>query len=111
MARKLGDQQFIETATLLSGVLVTGAGTGVAMTSGPKVAQAYVVGTGAVTATVKFQGSLGDGYWNDIDSVTLSGTTSASDAKSWVVPWPQVRANVTAISGTGAAVTVYVSGQ
>jgi hypothetical protein len=72
--------------------------------------QAVVTGTGAVTATVTIE------YSNDGTNVlstvggtiTLSGTTTASDGFTSTSPWKYVRANVTAISGTGATVQVYM---
>lgn len=100
--------QQVMTTTLLDGVLVTGAGTGKPMRAGPKTAQAKVVGTGAVSATVKLQVANIDGQWEDLSTLTLSGTTAASAGASWVVPWAFVRGNVTAISGTGAAVTLVI---
>lgn len=96
----------VSLRTLLDGVLVTGAGGGKALTLGPKTVQARVVGTGAVSATVKIQVANIDGQWLDLATITLSGTTSATDGASWVVPWSFCRVNCTAISGTGAALTV-----
>ena len=73
--------------------------------------QATVTGTGAVTATVEIEVS-NDGV-NVVDTVmgtiTLSGTTSHSDGFTSEAPWKYVRANVTAISGTGASVDVIMS--
>lgn len=98
----------IEPRKLLDAVLVTGAGTGMHANPGPKTVQAYVVGTGAVSATVKIQVANIDGQWLDFATITLSGTTSATDGTSWVVPWAYIRANCTALSGTGAALTVAI---
>lgn len=92
--------------TLLDAVLVTGASAGVRMTTGPKTIQAYIVGTGAVAATVLVQVCNIDGQWITLETITLTDTTTDTDYKSWVVPWGYVRANCTAISGTGAALTV-----
>jgi hypothetical protein len=70
--------------------------------------QATVVGTGAVTASVTME------YSNDKISalagftISLSGTTSASDGDLAQPKWAWVRANLTAVTGTGAAVTVTV---
>lgn len=70
--------------------------------------QATVVGTGAVTATVVIDCSNDGTYWcsTPLGTITLSGTTSSSDGFTTVAPWKFVRARVTAISGTGATVTV-----
>jgi hypothetical protein len=93
----------------------TSTGTGVTVTVSPlaRTFDASVTGTGAVTATVIIQvcnhGCDDDLGW--IDSTTsphiaLSGTTTASDGFRMDAKWAYVRAKVTAISGTGAAVTV-----
>jgi len=75
--------------------------------------QAIVTGTGTVTATVLIQGSnetdtfIGDkANWVTIDTYTLSGTTTATNGSTSVSTWRYVRANVTAITGTGATVEV-----
>lgn len=70
--------------------------------------QAAVAGTGAVTATVIIEGS-NEGVpvnYLTLATITLSGTTSASDGFVGTAAWASVRARLTAISGTGAAVTV-----
>lgn len=70
--------------------------------------QTTVVGTGAVSATVTFEVS-NDGVYavtTLLGTTTISGTTSASDGFTTQASWKYVRANVTAISGTSAAVTV-----
>ena len=70
--------------------------------------QATVVGTGAVTASVDIE------YSNDKISalagftISLSGTTSASDGDFAQPKWTWVRCNLTAVTGAGAAVTVTV---
>lgn len=72
--------------------------------------QASVTGTGAVTATVTIECSNDDTLVNwcstVLGTITLSGTTSSSDGFTTTAPWKYVRAKVTAISGTGAAVVV-----
>ncbi len=94
-----------------SGVTTTGAGNFVYKDSPDATFQAVVSGTGAVTATVDIEYS-NDGT-NAVDTVggtiTLSGTTVHSDGfTSQNAPWKYVRANVTAVSGTGATVQVYM---
>lgn len=91
------------------GVLVTGAGNAVYKDSPHATFQATVVGTGAVTATVDIEVSNDGTYWADTaaGTITLSGTTSHSDGFTTTsAPWKYVRANVTAVTGTGATVTV-----
>jgi len=79
--------------------------------------QATVVGTGTVTATIVIDCSndtSGTGgtpqYWcsTPLGTITLSGTTSASDGFTTSAPWKFVRARVTAITGTGATVTAII---
>lgn len=102
--------------TLLSAATGTGAGTAIVnLRPVPRTYFATVTGTGAVSATVYIEVS-GDGTnyltgSNSLCTLTLSGTTTASDGCA--VPaamWPYIRANVNAISGTGAAVTVRIGG-
>jgi len=86
----------------------TGTGAGLSycgIASEKRAFQATVTGTGAVTATVAIQVSNDDTNWITLGTITLSGTTSATDGFTSDAPWGYVRANVTAISGTGAAVT------
>lgn len=75
--------------------------------------QAIETGTGAISATVIIQASNDENTykgtasnWITISTITLSGTTSATDGVTTVAPWKYVRAGVTAISGTGANVQV-----
>lgn len=74
--------------------------------------QATLTGTGALTATVVIEVSNdGVGWLSDATStLSLSGTNLASGGFSSSASWGYVRANVTAISGTGAKVTVTVGG-
>lgn len=93
-----------------SGVTSTGAGNFVYKDAPKATFQAIVSGTGAVTATVTIE------YSNDGvnacstvgGTITLSGTTSSTDGFTSDAPWKYVRANVTAVSGTGATVQVYM---
>lgn len=91
-----------------NGVTVTGASDGRYKDSPTTTFQATVVGTGAVTATVTIEYSNDNTYWCSTvgGTITLSGTTSSSDGFTSSAPWKYVRANVTAISGTGATVQV-----
>lgn len=74
--------------------------------------QATVVGTGAVTATVIVEFSLdGIGWLSDTTStLSLSGTTAATLSFNSIGNWSLIRARCTAISGTGAALTVTLGG-
>ncbi|HYN54392.1 MAG TPA: hypothetical protein VES38_06780 [Methylotenera sp.] len=66
-------------------------------------------GTGALTATVVIEATNG-GAWHEIATTVLSGTGSDSDGFSNTGTWAMVRARTTAISGTNAAVNVYMGG-
>lgn len=94
--------------TLLSGA--TGTTTG--RTFQPPASgcyQATVDGTGAVSATVLIEASVDGANWLTLATISLSGTTSATDGFVAAGGWPNVRARVSAISGTGAAVNVLMS--
>ena len=93
---------------ILSAATATGAGGAIYKTSPKTTFQATVAGTGAVTATVKIESSNNAVSWcsTALGTITLSGTTTSTDGLATDAPWKYVRANVTAISGTGAAVTV-----
>lgn len=64
---------------------------------------------GAGSATIKVQVSNNDSDWLDLGTITLTlATTSSSDGFTSEAPWKHVRGNVTAISGTGASVNLYM---
>lgn len=92
------------------GVTSTSTGNAVFKDSPFATFQATVAGTGAVTATVVIDCSNDGTYWCStvLGTITLSGTTSSSDGFTTSAPWKYVRARVTAISGTGATVQVYM---
>lgn len=75
--------------------------------------QGIITGTGAVSATIVIQGTNEDASftgsksnWVTLGTITLSGTTTASDGFTSTAPWKYSRASVTAISGTAATVEV-----
>jgi galactitol-specific phosphotransferase system IIC component len=71
--------------------------------------RAALAGTsGALTATVTVETSQNDSGWSTAATITLGGTAGLAIGQSLGLTFsaPYVRANVTAISGTGAAVTV-----
>ena len=68
--------------------------------------QAVVSGTGAVSATVNIQVSNDGTNFLTLGTLTLSGTTSATQGLALNAHWVYIRGNISAISGTGAAVTV-----
>jgi hypothetical protein len=76
--------------------------------SGAKSFTAKVAGTGAVTATVVVQVSNNNSDWDDLVTFTLSGTTSDNESSNFEkLAYLYYRVNVTAISGTGASVSVF----
>lgn len=70
--------------------------------TGTGLVQAYLDADGG-TATVILYGRLGTGApWRLLATFELSG---ANDTGEWLIdnePWAQLRADITAISGTGA---------
>ena len=96
------------TTTLLNAVTATGAGTANGGPCGANSFQAVVNGTGAVTATVAVEVSNDGTNWMSLGTINLSGTTTANDvfAVGFGCLYNFSRGNVTAISGTGAAVTL-----
>ena len=91
-----------------AGVTSTGAGNAVFKDSPAATFQAIVTGTGAVTATVNIEVSNDGSNWlsTALGTISLSGTTTANDGFTSSAPWKYVRANLTAVSGTGATVKV-----
>lgn len=102
-----------KTGTLLENATTTGAGNwyGPAQV-GEKTFQAHVKGTGAVTATIKIEVTNNPILSTSaITALTfnLSGTTTAVDGSTLSAKnWGYYRANVTAITGTGATANVVV---
>lgn len=93
-----------------TGVTTTATGNTVYKDSPYSTFQATVTGTGAVTATVLIECSNDGTNWNTtvLGTISLSGTTTASDGFTTTAPWKYVRARVSAISGTGATVTANI---
>ena len=78
---------------------------------GFKTFWAQVVGTGAVSVTVKVYGDINDDETGGVllATITLSGTTQAQDAAASITAnYPYLYAVTESISGTGASVTVKV---
>ena len=91
---------------LLTGVTVQGAGAQAYNQPSQKTFNALLTGTGAVSASINIEACNVDNGWVTIGTIPLSGTGSAADGFYHDGPWAQIRANVTAISGTNAAVSV-----
>ncbi len=97
-------------AKLLDAVTTTQISGNAAIANVSNTFQATVSGTGAVSATVVIEFSNDGVGWVEGATITLSGTTSDSDGFVSDAPWVYARANLSAISGTGAAVTVTMGG-
>lgn len=89
-----------------NGVTTTTTGNGLYKDAPKAAIQASVAGTGAISATVAIDVSNDNTNWINAGTITLSGTTSATDGFTTDSPWKYIRARVTAISGTGATATV-----
>jgi hypothetical protein len=96
------------TTQLISSIDAPATGTSTHIGAGipHRTYSASVTGTGALTATVVIYGSNDGMTWNDLGTITLSGTSNATDGFPSVAPWEWVRADLTALSGTGAIVNV-----
>lgn len=68
--------------------------------------QAVVVGTGTLAASVDIEVSNNNVDFLLLGTLSLSGTTRATDGFVSNAPWAFARAKLTAVTGTGAAVTV-----
>jgi hypothetical protein len=98
----------VRTDTLLSAVIATGAGAATNGKADYKTFHAFGTTTaGAGAATIVVQGSMTGASWDTIGTITLTlATTVSSDGFTATDRYAQVRGNVTAISGTNAAVTL-----
>lgn len=70
--------------------------------------QAIVSGTGAVTATIEIYVSNDAVNWILMGTISLSGTTTATDGFTSEAPWKHTKAKLAEITGTGASVSAYM---
>lgn len=98
-------------ATLLSAATATGAGSSVGLKAGFHSYQAYgTTSAGSGSATINIEVSNDASNWVVLGTITLTlGTSATTDGLSSIAAWEYTRANVTAISGIDASVTVMVS--
>lgn len=98
----------IGTTTILS---TTGNTTGATFTDRNPggTFQATINGTGAVAATVTIQCSLDTTNWITLGTITLSGTTTATDGFVSMGQWFAYRAVSSATSGTISSIIVNMS--
>ncbi len=106
----------IRAVTILSAAITTDTGTGYRIRHSLKSVQAWGLTTaGAGAATIDIEGSYDGTYYVRLFTITLTLATTVTfaanntDGYTINAPWLYVRARVTAISGTNAAVTVGVS--
>lgn len=86
----------------------TGAGAGVKAVGMNRTVQGIGRTTaGAGAATITIEGSNDNSHWLSLGVISLTlSTTDSNDGFVIAAPWQYTRANVTAISGTGANVDV-----
>ncbi len=94
---------------LLNGATEVGAGIPLTNRPSKKTVQAKVTGDGAVTAEIDIEGSVNGVDYETLATISLDDTDEAHDGVALDAPWTYIRANLTAITGTGAAVTVQMS--
>jgi hypothetical protein len=97
-------------ANMMIGVTTTGAGVAVEPPRCPSTIQAVGATTsGAGAAIIAIEVSNDGVNWLPYDTISLTlSTTPASAGIEMDAPWTNVRGNVTSISGTGAAVSLYM---
>lgn len=91
---------------IMKDVTTTGPSLSVFVNLPERTFQAVVSGTGAVSATVDIEVSNDNINFMVMGTISLSGTDTNTDGFAANAKWNYVRANLTAISGTGASVTV-----
>ena len=93
---------------LVNGATANGNGTGIYFPKLNKVFGALLTGTGAVSATVTLRGSVDGVNYDQLGIMTLSGTTSVYLTQVNNGAYQYVRADITNLTGTSAAITVTV---
>lgn len=111
---KIRSQSGDRGATLMSARTTIGINAVQEVVSANQVIRAKLTGTGALTATVLIWGSTENlnTAGTGVLLATLNLTAAANLAVagvSYTAPWPYVWAELTSISGTGAAVTVQIA--
>lgn len=99
----------LQTETLLQGAGANAIGNAKHIPRAMRAIGASVAGTGAVSATVEIEGSNLGEAWYPVATFSPAGINGVGvDGEVIESPWYMLRARVTAISGTGAAVTASV---
>ena len=73
--------------------------------AGPFSVDFTLAGTGALTGTGVVQVSNDEVSWKTIGTVSLSGTTTATDAFAWAARFGYVRVGISALGGGGTGHT------
>lgn len=96
--------------TILHKALAPATGATVALPpeNGKATFQIVLKGTGALTAALVLEVSNDGENWLNLVTFSLSGTTVVTDGAVSDAPWGYVRARLTAITGTGANVSVFM---
>jgi hypothetical protein len=104
--------QQIAVTTLISAATVVNTKTTTLSNISKKTFQAVgTTSSGAGAATIVCRGSNDGSNWISLATITLTlSTTASSDGFAMDAPWRNIQCEVTAISGTGASVSVYVGG-
>ena len=99
---------------MLDAVIATGAGEAMDFNGAKMTFQAHgAVSSSTGAATIKIQAcnitaTSADALWIDVGTISLTlGTAQVTDGFAIDAPWRYIRANVTAISGADATVSVY----
>lgn len=98
----------IRTLNLLTAAGADAVGATIAKPAEARVTtyQAIETGTGAITGTVVIEGTNDGTHFVPLATISLDDTTTATQGFTSNERWVFTRARVTAISGTGAAITV-----
>lgn len=104
----LGTTNNIPTGKTYNGVTVNTTGATKYKDSPFATYQAVLTGTGPITGTVNIQVSNDGVSWNTtaLGTITLSSTGPSSDGFTSTAPWKYVRAVLSNLTGTNAAVYV-----
>ena len=97
----------VTSKELLTDVTTTGAGAAFRSPSERSFQAHGLTTAGAGAATVKVQVSNDNSNWIDLGTISLTlSTTRSTDGFACIAAWAFVRGNVTALSGTGAKVSL-----
>jgi hypothetical protein len=106
----MGLRRLVTTTELYTDLIATGATESLRLWGTERTFQVVgVTSSGAGSASVKIQVSNDNVNWMDLGTITLTlSTTASSDGLCNCGAWGWTRANVTAISGTGASIDVWL---